>query len=85
VIGTQLEGLEDACGVDDASRVCNKVYDWTGNDALAGLAEWLIDRPIRVILIIFFAWLVNRLARRSISALSERIRATPSGASASAS
>jgi len=77
-MAAQLEGLEDACGIDDPSRVCSKVYDWTDNEVLAGLAEWMIDRPIRVLLILFVAWLVNRLARRSISALSERIRATPS-------
>ena len=74
----QLEGLEDACGVDDPSRICNKIYDWTNNDVLAGLAEWIIDRPIRVLLIILFGWLLNRMARRSIGALSQRIRETPS-------
>jgi small conductance mechanosensitive channel len=74
----QLEGLEAACGVGDASRVCSRVYDWTNNKALAGLAEWVIDRPIRVLVIIALAWLINRLVRRSIGALSDRIRATPS-------
>lgn len=74
----QLEGLEDACGVDDPSRICSRVFDWTNSEVMAGLAEWLIDRPVRVFVIIAIAWLVNRIARRSISALSERIRATPS-------
>ena len=77
-MAAQLEGLEDACGVGDPSRVCSKVFDWTGNEILAGLAEWIIDRPIRVLLILFLAWLLNRMARRSISALSDRIRQTPS-------
>lgn len=74
----QLEGLEGACGVGDPSRVCSRVYDWTDNAVLAGLAEWIIDRPIRVLLVVLVAWFVNRMARRSISALSDRIRANPS-------
>ena len=73
----QLEGLEGACGVNDPSRVCSRVYDWTDNAVLAGLAEWVIDRPIRVLVILLVAWFINRMARRSISALSDRIRATP--------
>jgi len=77
-MAAQLEGLEDACGIGDPSRVCSKVFDWTGNDVLAGLAEWIIDRPLRVIFIAFVAWLINRMARRSIGALSDGIRATPS-------
>jgi len=77
-VSAQLEGLEAACGVNDASRVCSRVYDWTNNKALAGLAEWFIDRPIRVVVILALAWLINRMARRSIAALSERIRAQPS-------
>jgi len=77
-VAAQLEGLETSCGVDDASRVCTKVYEWTNSDVLAGLAEWLIDRPIRVLLIVALGWIFNRMARRSIGALSERIRTAPS-------
>ena len=46
----QLASLEDACGVEDASRVCTRVYDWTDNAALAGLSEWVINRPFRILL-----------------------------------
>jgi len=74
----QLEGLAGACGREDTSRVCSRVFEWTDSEALAGLAEWVIDRPIRVLVIILVAWLVNRVVRRSIGVLSDRIRATPS-------
>lgn len=77
-MAAQLEGLESACGVGDPSRICNRVYEWTDNQALAGLAEWVIDRPLRVVVIAVVAWLLSRMARRSIGALSDRIRATPS-------
>lgn len=73
----QLERLEDACGVDDRSRVCSRVFDWTDNEAFAGLAEWFIDRPFRILIIVVGAWILNRIARRAIGSLSDRIRTTP--------
>jgi len=76
-MAVQLEGLQDACGVEDASRVCSRVFDWTDNEALAGIAEWVIDRPFRIMVIMLGAWIVNRVARRAIGSLSDRIRSTP--------
>ena len=74
----QTSGEIRACGFEDPSRVCTRVYDWTGNETIAGLTEWVIDRPVRVLIIVVLAWCVNRLARRAIGALSEQIRTTPS-------
>ena len=71
------DGLQDACGVDDTSRVCSRVFDWTDNETLAGLAEWVIDRPFRILVIVVGAWILNRIARRAIGALSDRVRQTP--------
>jgi len=76
-MAAQLEGLESACGVEDPSRICVRVFDWTENSTLAGLSEWLIDRPFRVLVILAFAWVLNRLARRAIGSLSDKIRQTP--------
>ena len=74
----QTQGEIRACGEEDPSRVCTQVYEWTGNETLASLSQWVIDRPLRVVLILVIAWLVNRLARRAIDKLSDRIRETPS-------
>ena len=73
----KLESLADACGVEDPSRVCSRVFEWTDNAALAGLSEWVIDRPLRILLILVVARVLNRLARRGIASLSDRIRNTP--------
>lgn len=69
-----------ACGfvVDEQSRVCVRIFEWTGNETLSGLSEWVIDRPFRVLILIILAWLVNRIARRAIGVLSDGIRVTPS-------
>lgn len=68
-----------ACGpAEEASRVCTSVFDWTDSESLAGLSEWVIDRPFRVLVIVVLAWLLNKMARRAISLLSDQIRTTPS-------
>lgn len=73
----QLTGEEAACGVEDPSRVCQKIYDWTDNETLAQFSEWVIDRPVRVLIILLIAWVLNRLGRRLIGGLADRIRSTP--------
>ena len=67
-----------ACGFEDPSRVCTRILEWTGSETLAGLSEWVIDRPVRVVLILIIAWVVNRLARKGIARISDSIRETPS-------
>ena len=76
-MSVQLEGVQEACGVDDVSRVCSRVFDWSGNETLAGLSEWFIDRPFRIVIVAIGAWILNHLARRAIGSLSDRIRVTP--------
>lgn len=73
----QLEGLEAACGTDDPNRVCEQVYEWTENELLASLSAWLIDRPLRIVLIIIGALILIRVLRRGINSLSDRLRNTP--------
>ena len=51
----QLEGFEGACGVEDPSRICSRIFEWTDNETLAGLSEWFINRPFRILVIIILA------------------------------
>ena len=57
--------LTDACGADPGV-VCEFIFDVTGSETAAGLSE-LLAKPIRVVLILLVAWLVNRVVRRSIN------------------
>jgi small conductance mechanosensitive channel len=66
--------LQAACG-DDPGYWCERIYDWTGNETLAGFAAWLFDRPIRILLIVLVAVIVNRIVRRAIARLADRIAA----------
>ena len=70
-------GLVDACGEVDRSYTCEKVYEWTDNEFLATASEWLLDRPIRILLILAIAWVLSRLARRGIQRFATRIAESP--------
>lgn len=63
--------LIDACGADPGF-VCETIFDLTGNEAIAQVAKWSA-KPIKVILILVVAWLVNRLVRRAVNRFVERL------------
>ena len=71
-------GLIDACGESDRGFVCQRVYDWTDNGDLATVADWLLDRPIRIALILVVSWVVTRFVKRAIVRFTKRIAAAPS-------
>lgn len=54
-----------ACG-SDSSSACLVVYRWTHNEVVARAADWLIARPLRIVVILLLAWLANRFLRRVI-------------------
>jgi len=58
-----LPDLQSACDGETGSWFCQRVYDWTGNESLAGAAEWFVAKPVTILLIVAVASLVNRLSR----------------------
>lgn len=70
------DGLDAACG-DEPKLICDTVYDITdGNETAARVADWLIDRPLSIILILLVAWIVRRLAKRALTRLVRRLVAS---------
>ena len=67
--------LIDACGLDPA-QTCRWVFDRTNNEFLATATEWVVEKPLKVVLIALGAFIVSRLARRGVRSLSKRIMAT---------
>jgi small-conductance mechanosensitive channel len=65
-------GVERACGVDPA-WLCQRVYDWTDNESLSSLSTWLVDRPVKVILIVVIAMVARRFTKRGVDSLVERL------------
>ena len=58
-------GLIDACGVE-RTYTCEKVYEWTDSEFLAIASEWVLDRPIRILLIVLVAWIAARVLQRTV-------------------
>ncbi len=66
------QSLTDACG-EDPGVACRNVYEWTSNEALADGAEWLINRPLKIALILLAAWICTLIARRLIRRSARRL------------
>lgn len=64
--------IADACG-EEVGAVCEAVWDATGNEHLARLADWFIGRPLAVLAIVVVAWLAARLGRRAVRRIVYRI------------
>ncbi|MBJ32128.1 MAG: mechanosensitive ion channel protein MscS [Acidimicrobiaceae bacterium] len=69
---TMDPGLVDACGLEPG-LTCEWIWDATGNEALASLVEWVIERPLKVVVILVVALVVNRLVKRAIDRMVERL------------
>ncbi len=59
------EEAADVCG-ESPDFICDWVFDVTGNERLAEAVDWIVERPLKVILILLVAYLLNRLVRRVI-------------------
>lgn len=59
------KSLESACGTSP-NLICEWVFDWTDSTVWAGLADWFLDRPLRILFILALAWVVVRILRRLV-------------------
>ncbi|MEX2658917.1 MAG: mechanosensitive ion channel family protein [Acidimicrobiales bacterium] len=65
VLGQLSPGTAEACGTEP-SRICSLVWETTSNKTFATLSDFLLAKPLKILLIVVLAMLVNRLARRAI-------------------
>lgn len=65
--------VEQSCG-DDPTFLCKRLFDITdGNASLTELIDWLLSRPLAVLLVIVAAWVISRLSRRYVRRLVSQI------------
>ena len=57
--------LRATCG-DDPGYFCRQALDLTGDKTTAEAADFLIGKPLSILLIVIIAVVVNRLARRAV-------------------
>ncbi len=61
----------DACP-DPSDTLCTYVEDATGNEWLAKASNWLIAKPLSILLLVFFALVVRWLLHRAIDRVAKR-------------
>ena len=54
--------VNDACG-PDPGFFCELIFDSTENERLAEIVGWLVERPLRIILILLVAWVIKKVAQ----------------------
>lgn len=59
------------------SWTCAAVYEWTGNETLAGGATWLIGKPLAILAIILGAVVVRWIASKAIDRVVTRAETAP--------
>jgi moderate conductance mechanosensitive channel len=76
VAQTPADDVIAACG-DPAGSVCEWVYDATGNEVLADVADWLIGKPLTIVLVLACAWLASAIAKRWVTRVVRRMLLPP--------
>src|SRR5580765_3793811 len=64
--------LVDACGVQP-TWACRRIFEATGNKALAGFVDWLVGAPLHILIIILVAVIANAIFRRAIRRFTDTI------------
>ena len=64
--------LESACG-SDPNFICEWVFGQTESRSGALLADWFLDRPLRIIFIVALAWFVNRVLRKIVATFAAEV------------
>ena len=67
--------LVDACG-SSPSWACRRIFDATGNKALAGFVDFLFGAPLRILVILVVAFVASHLVRRTIRRFTDTISGT---------
>ena len=66
------QSLNDACGVEPGF-ICEWVFDTTDSEATAEIVGWLVERPLKIVVILLGAWIVNRFVTRAVDRLVNRL------------
>lgn len=53
--------------IKDSSTFCSQVYEVTNNAWLAGSANWLLTKPLKILFILLIAFVVRLLIKRMIN------------------
>ena len=72
VAQVDASGLSDACG-SEPGFVCEWIWDVSGNERLAEIVAWGVEKPLKILLILLGAYIANRILKKAISTVVERL------------
>ena len=70
--------LHDACGASPA-WICQHTYDVTGSGTWAHVVDWLVAKPLTILVIVLAAMIVDRVLRRVVRRTVDRVTSNPPG------
>ncbi len=68
-----LTAQADNSCAQDQRLVCEWVFERTESEAWAQLADWFVDRPLRILFILALAWIVVRILRRVVARFAQAV------------
>lgn len=71
-----MDELEAACG-PDPKLLCETMFDWTGNENVAQWTDWFLDKPLRILFILFVAWFASRYCRKLVTKFATSLAGVP--------
>jgi small-conductance mechanosensitive channel len=64
-----IDPSQATCSTGTGGAICRWVYEATGSQTAADVTMWLIEKPLKIALILALAWIVVWLGKRAIRAL----------------
>ena len=64
-----IDPSQARCSTGTGGAICRWVYEATGSQTAADVTMWLIEKPLKIALILALGWIVVRLGKRTIRAL----------------
>lgn len=64
--------LNSACGASP-NLICEWVFEQTDSEAWAKLADWLLDRPLRILFIVVLAWILVRVLQAMVHRFTDEL------------
>jgi moderate conductance mechanosensitive channel len=64
-----IDPSQATCSTGTGGAICRWVYETTGSQTAADVTLWVVEKPLKIALIVVIAWVVVRIGKRAIRAL----------------
>jgi small conductance mechanosensitive channel len=64
-----IDPSQATCSTGTGGAICRWVYETTGSQTAADVTLWVVEKPLKIALIVALAWIVVWLGKRTIRAL----------------